>query len=53
MVHLDVKKADRIPDGGGWGIHGRDSDQAKAADRAKSADAKRGYTSARKVAATR
>lgn len=44
MVHLDVKKVGRIPDGGGWRIHGRDSDQAKAAGRAKSAGAKRGYT---------
>lgn len=44
MVHLDVKKVGRIPDGGGWRIHGRDSDQAKAADRAKSAGAERGYT---------
>ena len=25
MVHLDVKKVGRIPDGGGWRIHGRDS----------------------------
>ncbi|MER5201024.1 hypothetical protein ACWD3J_49655 [Streptomyces sp. NPDC002755] len=31
MVHLDVKKVGRIPDGGGWRIHGRDSDQAKVA----------------------
>ncbi|MDF6103111.1 IS481 family transposase [Gordonia hongkongensis] len=44
MVHLDVKKVGRIPDGGGWRIHGRDSDQAKTVDRAKSAGAKRGYT---------
>jgi transposase len=44
MVHLDVKKVGRIPDGGGWRIHGRDSDQAKAAGRAKSAGAQRGYT---------
>jgi hypothetical protein len=43
MVHLDVKKVGRIPDGGGWRIHGRDSDQAEVADRAKSAGAKRGY----------
>ena len=28
MVHLDVKKVGRIPDGGGWRVHGRDSDQA-------------------------
>jgi transposase InsO family protein len=43
LMHLDVKKVGRIPDGGGWRIHGRDSDQAKAADRAKSAGARRGY----------
>ena len=43
-VHLDVKKVGRIPDGGGWRVHGRDSDQAKTAGRAKSAGAKRGYT---------
>ncbi len=43
MVHLDVKKVGRIPDGGGWRIHGRDSDQAKVASRAKSAGARRGY----------
>ena len=43
MVHLDVKKVGRIPDGGGWRIHGRDRNQAKAAGRAKSAGAKRGY----------
>lgn len=39
-----MKKVGRIPDGGGWRIHGRDSDQAKTVDRAKSAGAKRGYT---------
>lgn len=33
MVHLDVKKVARIPDGGGWRVHGRDSDQARAVDR--------------------
>ncbi|WP_221585284.1 IS481 family transposase [Microbacterium sp. G2-8] len=43
MVHLDVKKVGRIPDGGGWRTHGRDSDQAKTVERAKSAGAKRGY----------
>jgi DNA-binding transcriptional ArsR family regulator len=35
MAHLDVKKVGRIPDGGGWRVHGRDSDQHRAADRAK------------------
>ena len=35
MVHLDVKKVGRIPDGGGWRVHGRGSDQHRAVDRAK------------------
>ena len=43
MVHLDVKKVGRIPDGGGWRIHGRNSDQNRAVDRAKAAGARRGY----------
>ncbi len=29
MVHVDVKKAGRIPDGGGWCVHGRESAEAK------------------------
>lgn len=45
MVHTNVKKAGRIPNGGGWRIHGRGSDQAKTVDRAKTSDAKRGYVS--------
>jgi transposase len=43
MVHLDVKKVGRIPDGGGWPVHGRGSSQAKAAGRAKTAGARAGY----------
>ena len=43
MVHLDVKKVGRIPDGGGWRTHGRGSDQAKAVDRAKAKGARTGY----------
>lgn len=43
MAHLDVKKVGRIPDGGGWRIHGRDSDQHRAANGAKDAGAKAGY----------
>lgn len=35
MIHLDVKKAGKIPDGGGWRVHGRDSDQARRAARSK------------------
>jgi len=43
MVHLDVKKVGRIPDGGGWRAHGRGSAQAKAAQRAKAGGARGGY----------
>lgn len=43
MIHMDVKKAGKIPDGGGWRVHGRNSDQAKAAHRAKKGR-KVGYT---------
>ncbi|MCT1549001.1 IS481 family transposase [Brevibacterium casei] len=43
MAHLDVKKVGRIPDGGGWRVHGRDSDQHRAVSRAKDAGAKTGY----------
>ena len=43
MVHLDVKKVGRIPDGGGWRAHGRGSAQDKAARRAKTTGARAGY----------
>jgi transposase len=43
MIHLDVKKVGRIPDGGGWRVHGRGSAQHRAVDRAKTAGAKAGY----------
>lgn len=33
MVHLDVKRVGKIPDGGGLATHGRGSDAAKAAKR--------------------
>lgn len=35
MIHMDIKKAGKIPEGGGWRIHGRDSEQARQANRAK------------------
>ena len=28
ILHVDVKKVGRIPDGGGWAIHGRGTDEA-------------------------
>lgn len=43
MVHVDVKKVGRIPDGGGWRVHGRDSAQAKAVASATRAGRKAGY----------
>lgn len=43
MVHVDVKKVGRIPDGGGWRAHGRASDQARAAARSKTKTGRRGY----------
>ena len=42
MVHLDVKKVGRIPEGGGWRAHGRGSTAAKAAKRGPGARV--GYT---------
>jgi transposase InsO family protein len=43
MVHLDVKKVGRIPDGGGWRAHGRGSGPDRAAQRAKTKGARAGY----------
>ena len=49
LVHVDVKKLGRIPDGGGWRVHGRGSEQDRrngaARDRAarQGASASRGY----------
>ncbi|MFD6115590.1 IS481 family transposase [Streptomyces yangpuensis] len=43
MIHIDVKKVGRIPDGGGWRAHGRGSDQAKAVDRRKKKTERGGY----------
>lgn len=49
LVHVDIKKLGKIPDGGGWRAFGRDSDQHRrsgaAADRAarQGASPSRGY----------
>jgi len=43
MVHIDVKKVGRIPDGGGWRVHGKGSEQAKATARTKIRGARTGY----------
>lgn len=42
MIHVDIKKVARIPDGGGWRVHGRGSEQDKAADRAAHAAGRKG-----------
>ncbi len=43
MIHIDVKKVGRIPDGGGRRIHGRGSPQAKAVERTKARGSRTGY----------
>lgn len=43
MVHIDVKKAGRIPEGGGWRVHGKGSAEDKAVARTKTRGAKTGY----------
>jgi transposase InsO family protein len=44
MVHLDVKKTGQIPDGGGWRVHGKGSDQDKLARRGKPRRGRARYT---------
>lgn len=43
MIHVDVKKVGRIPDGGGWRVHGKGSAQAKAVASATRAGTRAGY----------
>lgn len=43
MVHVDVKKVGRIPDGGGRRVHGRDSPEERAVERTKRRGTRRGY----------
>jgi transposase InsO family protein len=44
MLHLDVKKVGVIPDGGGWRVHGKDSEQARQVARTKIRGTRTGYT---------
>jgi transposase len=44
MVHLDVKKVGVIPDGGGWRVHGRGSEQAKQSIRGRKRGGRARYT---------
>lgn len=43
MVNVDVKKVGRIPDGGGWRVHGKGRTQAKAVAVATAAGTRAGY----------
>lgn len=47
LVHVDIKKLGRIPDGGGWRAHGRGSAQDKAVDRARGRTARKGASPSR------
>ena len=47
LVHVDIKKLGRIPDGGGWRIYGRGSVQDRAAGAARDRAARRGATPSR------
>ena len=44
MVHLDVKKTGQIPDGGGWRVHGKGSDQDRLIARGKAPGQRARYT---------
>jgi transposase InsO family protein len=43
MVHVDVKKVGRIPEGGGWRVHGKDSTHARQVARRKGKSERGGY----------
>ena len=43
MVHIDVKKVGRTPNGGGWRAHGRGSEQAEATEQSKRKTRRSGY----------
>ncbi|MBF4616207.1 IS481 family transposase [Curtobacterium sp. VKM Ac-1376] len=47
LVHVDIKKQGRIPDGGGWRAHGRGSVQDRAAGMNRDRAARRGARGSR------
>ncbi|WP_309709217.1 IS481 family transposase [Pseudolysinimonas sp.] len=47
IVHVDIKKLGRIPDGGGWRAHGRGSIQDRRAEAARDRAARRGAAPSR------
>ncbi|WJY68081.1 Integrase core domain protein [Corynebacterium auris] len=46
MIHVDIKKLGRIPDGGGWRVDGRGSEQNRRAGRARNAQRQPGAPAA-------
>ncbi|MFM9780356.1 IS481 family transposase [Streptomyces scabiei] len=44
MIHVDIKKLGRIPEGGGWRMHGVGTDAARASKRTGPGTGKVGYT---------
>ena len=42
LVHVDIKKLGRIPEGGGWRAHGRGSAQDRRAGTARDRAARQG-----------
>jgi transposase InsO family protein len=47
LVHVDIKKQGRIPDGGGWRAHGRGSAQDRRVDAARDHAARHGAPASR------
>ena len=47
LVHVDIKKLGRIPDGGGWRVHGRGSAQHRRAGAARDKTARAGASGSR------
>ena len=47
LVHVDIKKLGRIPDGGGWRAHGRGSEQDRRAGSARDKAARAGAPASR------
>ena len=47
LIHVDIKKQGRIPDGGGWRVHGRGSVQDRNSDAARDRQARAGASASR------
>ena len=47
LVHVDIKKLGKIPDGGGWRVHGRGSAQDRSAGATRDRAARSGATPSR------